>query len=311
MRKRPASTEGSDATWLLLIHAIPPKPNYLRVKVWRRLQRLGAVALKNSVYVLPRREGTLEQFHWMRREIAADGGEATLVEARFVEGMDDDELMASFHAAREADYAQIADEVRAVGEPSEAELARLRRRLAEVVAIDFFGAQGRSKVEALLDGLEARRSKPAEPTREAGEYRGRTWVTRRGIHVDRIASAWLIRRFIDPAAKLKFVEAKAYKHRAGELRFDMYEGEFTHDGDKCSFEVLLTRLGPREDAALRAIAEIIHDLDLDDEKYARPAAAGVGRLLAGIAAGHAEDEARLERGGALLDDLYESFKRKP
>ena len=311
MRKRPASTEGSDARWLLLIHQIPPKPNYLRVKVWRRLQRLGAVALKNSVYVLPRREGTLEQFHWMRREIASDGGEATLVEARFVEGMDDDELVASFHAAREADYAQIVEEARAVGEPSEADLTRLRRRLTEVAAIDFFGAQGRSKVEALLDGLEARLAKPKAEAREGGEYRGRTWVTRKGIHVDRIASAWLIRRFIDAAAKVKFVDAKAYKHRPGELRFDMFEGEFTHEGEHCSFEVLLERLGPQGDAALRAIAEIIHDLDLDDEKYARPAAAGVGRLLAGIAAGHAEDEARLERGSALLDDLYESFKRKP
>jgi hypothetical protein len=279
--------------------------------VWRRLQRLGAVALKNSVYVLPRREGTLEQFHWMRREIESDGGEATLVEAHFIEGVDDDELVASFHAAREADYAQIVEEARAVGDPSEADLVRLRRRLAEVAAIDFFGAQGRSKVEALLDGLEARLAKPAAQTREGGDYRGRTWVTRKGIHVDRIASAWLIRRVIDPAAKFKFVDAKAYKHRPGELRFDMFEGEFTHEGDHCSFEVLVNRLGPRDDAALRAIAEIIHDLDLDDEKYARPAAAGVGRLLAGIAAGHAEDEARLERGSALLDDLYESFKRKP
>jgi hypothetical protein len=312
VRKRPASSADTDARWLLLIHQIPPKPNYLRVKVWRRLQRLGAVALKNSVYVLPRRESTLESFHWMLREIVADGGEATLCEARFVEGMSDDELEALFHKAREEDYAAIAIDARQVGDPTEAELARLRRRLAEVAAIDFFSAQGRSKVEALLDGLDARLQKARpEPAAERDEFHGRTWVTRKGIHVDRIASAWLIRRFIDPAARVKFVDGKTHKPRAGELRFDMFEGEFTHEGDQCSFEVLLSRAGPGDDAALRAIAEIIHDLDLDDEKYARPAAAGVGRLLAGIAAGHAEDEARLERGSALLDDLYESFKRKP
>ena len=312
MRKRAASSADTDARWLLLIHQIPPKPNYLRVKVWRRLQRLGAVALKNSVYVLPRRESTLESFHWMLREIVADGGEATLCEAQFVEGMSDDELEALFHKAREADYTEIAAEARRLSQPSEAELMRLRRRLSEVAAIDFFGAQGRSKVEALLDGLDAKLSRSApEAAGEREEYRSRTWVTRKGIHVDRIASAWLIRRFIDESGKFKFVDAKSHKHRPGELRFDMFEGEFTHEGDHCSFEVLLERLGPREDGALRAIAEIIHDLDLDDEKYARPAAAGVGRLLAGIAAGHAEDEARLERGSALLDDLYESFKRKP
>jgi hypothetical protein len=314
VRKRSASSSDTDARWLLLIHQIPPKPNYLRVKVWRRLQRLGAVALKNSVYVLPRRESTLESFHWMLREIVADGGEATLCEAHFVEGMGDDELEGLFHAAREADYAQIAIEARAVGDPpSEAELARLRKRLTEIGAIDFFGAQGRSKVEALLDGLDARmqRERPAGEPSQTGQMRARTWVTRKGIHVDRIASAWLIRRFIDSAARFKFVDAKTYKHRPGDLRFDMFEGEYTHEGDQCSFEVLLHRLGPRDDGALRAIAEIIHDLDLDDEKYARPAAAGVGRLLAGIAAGHAEDDARLDRGGALLDDLYESFKRKP
>src|SRR5262249_38815028 len=157
----------------------------------------------------------------MLREIVADGGEATLCEARFVEGMADDELEALFHKAREADYAEIAAEARRGSEPSEGELLRLRRRLSEGAAIDFFGAQGRSKVEALLDGLDAKlsRARP-EPAAEREEYRGRTWVTRKGIHVDRIASAWLIRRFIDDSARVKFVDAKSYKHRPGELRFD-------------------------------------------------------------------------------------------
>jgi hypothetical protein len=142
-----------------------------------------------------------------------------------------------------------------------------------------------------------------------GEYRGRTWVTRQGVHVDRIASAWLIRRFIDPDAAFKFVVAKGYRPAAGELRFDMYDAEFTHEGDCCTFEVLVARLA-LDDPALRAIAEIVHDIDLKDGKYGRPQTAGVESLIAGLALGHRDDEERLARGGALFDDLHAYLERK-
>ncbi|HET8541097.1 MAG TPA: chromate resistance protein ChrB domain-containing protein [Anaeromyxobacter sp.] len=128
-------------------------------------------------------------------------------------------------------------------------------------------------------------------------------MTRTGIKVDRMASAWLVRRFIDPEARFKFVPAKGYVPAEGELRFDMFEAEFTHEGDLCTFEVLVRRFG-LADPALRAIGEIVHDIDLKDAKYGREEAAGIGRLVAGIAAAHAGDEARLERGAALFDDLY-------
>jgi hypothetical protein len=135
------------------------------------------------------------------------------------------------------------------------------------------------------------------------------WVTRRGVHVDRIACAWLIRRFIDPGARFKFVSAKDYDAQPGELRFDMFKAEFTHEGDRCSFEVLLERVG-LEEPALRAIAEIVHDIDLKDAKFDRDEAPGVARLITGVATASRSDEERLERGGALFDDLYESFRRK-
>ncbi|MFL5274484.1 MAG: chromate resistance protein ChrB domain-containing protein [Anaeromyxobacteraceae bacterium] len=189
------------------------------------------------------------------------------------------------------------------------QIARLRQRLSELDAIDFFGAPGREIAEGTVSGMEGR-MKPttgsherAKPAVRKEEYRGRTWVTRSGIKVDRMASAWLIRKFIDPQARFKFVPAKGYEPQKNEVRFDMFEAEFTHDGDLCTFEVLLERFG-LTDPALRPIAEIVHDVDVKDVKYRREEAPGVGQVVAGIAAAHADDEARLERGSALFDDMY-------
>ena len=139
--------------------------------------------------------------------------------------------------------------------------------------------------------------------------RGRTWVTRQGVHVDRIGSAWLIRRFIDPDAHFKFVSGKAYRPDEGELRFDMFQAEFTHVGDKCTFEVLLDRIA-LNDPALRAIAEIIHDIDLKESKFARPETQGIALLVTAICTKHKEDLDRIERGTILLDDLYDYFKKR-
>ena len=142
-----------------------------------------------------------------------------------------------------------------------------------------------------------------------GDFRGRTWVTRAGIHVDRLASAWLIQRFIDPEARFKFVRTTGYRHKSGELRFDMFDAEYTHVGDRCTFEVLLDRFGLTE-AALQEVSEIIHDLDLKDSKFARAETDGIGAVIAGIVLAHADDDSRLERGSALFDDLYQSLCAK-
>jgi hypothetical protein len=141
--------------------------------------------------------------------------------------------------------------------------------------------------------------------------KGRVWVTRQGVQIDRIASAWLIRRFIDPGARFKFVPGAGYVATAGELRFDMFEGEFTHRGDRCTFEVLLVEAG-LDDPALGAIGEIIHDIDLKDGKYGREEVGGIRTLIAGIASSHNDDNQRLERGGAVFDDLHRYFtSRQP
>jgi hypothetical protein len=324
------ATDAQQPRWLLLIHQIPPQPAYFRAKVGRRLQRLGTVAIKNSVYVAPLSESSHEDLQWVAREIISEGGEATLCKATFVEGLRDDQIEALFHAARDADYAQVAEEARqsASGLPSrvardderrpglEADLGRLRKRMAEIVAIDFFACSGRVSAESALEAFERRLRRGKEPTMEQENkrplreaYRGRTWVTRKNVHVDRIASAWLVRRFIDEDARFLFVPGQGYRAMEGEATFDMYEGTFTHVGDACTFETLLDAFEIRE-PGLTTIAEIIHDIDVKDGKFARAEAPGVAALIAGIAVAHAEDEARIELGGRLLDALFELYRRR-
>jgi hypothetical protein len=235
---------------LLLIHQVPPKPDYVRVKVRRRLHRLGAVALKNSVYVLPETDDHLEDLQWLANEIIAEGGDATIVSATLLSGVSDSELESHF-------------QMRPRLEPSDA-------------------------------------AAPVQP--------GTTWVTRQGVFIDRIASAWLIRRFIDPDARFKFVPARGYKTRPGEVRFDMYAGEFTHVGDRCTFETLLARFA-LGDAALATIGEIVHDIDCKDEKFGRLEAPGVLAVVQGIALATKDDAERIEHGSTVFDGLYGQLSR--
>jgi hypothetical protein len=305
-------------------------PNYLRVKIWRRLQRLGAVAIKNSVYVLPRSEQGQEDFQWVLREISEGGGDASICEARFVDGLSDEQVEALFQIARDADYAQITEDARRLAEtvPTapvtdgehrtqlEADFTRLKRRLAEVVAIDFFGASGREAAEGLLSGVETRMHgnqavmrRRHSPRVQREHLEGKTWVTRKGIHVDRMACAWLISLSLIRQLALSLFPAKGYKPLAEEVRFDMFEAEFTHERDRCSMEVLIERVG-LDDAALSPIAEIVHDIDLKDSKFERQETIGIERLIAGIAMANKNDQSRLARGIAVFDDLYQYFKKK-
>jgi hypothetical protein len=315
-------------SWLLLIHQLPAKPAYLRVKIWRRLQGIGAIAVKNAVHVLPMNEETQEDFEWLLREIREGGGEAFVCEARLIDGLSDQEIRTLFDQARDADYAQVAKDARALVKSmrpntkpdaladQRAQVARLRKRLADIVAIDFFGAIGRETAEGVIRNLEARlnedadvRGKDTAQSAAKPTLRNRTWVTREGVFADRIASAWLIRRFIDPDARFKFVAGKGYRPHEGELRFDMFEAEFTHEGDKCTFEVLLERAGLKE-PALRAIAEIVHDIDLKDGKFGRTEVAGIRTLIEGIGAATNDDTQRIARGTEVFNNLYEYFRKK-
>jgi hypothetical protein len=314
------------ARWVLFMPAIPAKPASLRVKVWRRLQSIGALGLRGSVYVLPNRDDCIELFEWVGKELRELGGQASLCEGRFLDTTTDHDIERRFAEARDADYAELAAAARELARrvarkrsPEQLgslveEHAKLVRRLDAIVAIDFVDAPGRGAAEGQLAAIARALPRPHEPSDAKLEViprpRGATWVTRTGVHIDRIASAWLIRRFIDPEARFAFVQAKGYKPKPGELRFDMFEAEFTHIGDRCTFQVLVERMG-LADRALVALAEIIHDLDLKDDKYSRPETAGVKAAIDGICTVVRADEQRIAAAGPLLDGLHASFGRRP
>ena len=328
-KSRAVEESSADGTrWLLLIHQIPPKPDYLRVKIGRRLQRVGAVAIKNSVYVLPPSPESYEDFRWIVAEIEDAGGEAFVSEASLGEGLSDESVRERFNSARNEEYREILTDARALMKSSvrtgsakgrgrsempraavERELAKLRRRYETVRAIDFFDAPEGNALSLVLADIERQlRDKETVRSRLRASKRvdGATWVTRRDVHVDRIASAWLIRRFIDHRPVFRFVDAKRYAHKKGELRFDMFAAEYTHVGDACTFETLINTF-VADDTALREIAEIVHDTDCKDAKFGRFEAPGVERMIAGIVALCGRDEDRVERGARLFDELYAAF----
>ena len=303
------------AFWLLLIPQLPPKPDYLRVKLRRRLQRVGAIALRNAVYVLPYRDDTTEDFMWLRSELKEDGADAIICAAATIAGATDHEIIELFNEARDGDYRAIIDETHAIMESgslidASREVVKLRRRLDEIGKVDFFGAEARVAADDALAKMSVPAKSSKSATSQRNEYRGRMWVTRSGVFVDRIASAWLIRRFIDPSAMFKFVSAADYSPREAELRFDMYDAEFTHVGDRCTFETLLARF-ELDDPALASIGEIVHDIDLKDSKFDRIEASGVESVLAGIASAYESDADRVANGAAIFDALYSQLSVKP
>jgi hypothetical protein len=316
--------------WLLLIHQIPAKPAYFRAKIWRRLQQLGAVAIKQSVYALPEQGQAREDFTWIVKEIVAGGGEAVLLTARFQEGLDDQQVIALFHEARRADYEKILTEVHALveqwrsdgAEPEVAtsehrtNLARLRKAFVATAAIDFFSVPEQARAEAALADLETilRRQGTIRPVATGPDgsipaMTGKTWVTRENLYVDRMACVWLIKRYIDPDGALKFVDSPSHQPDTNEVRFDMAEAEYTHEGNRCSFEVMVERFG-LADPALIQVARIIHDIDLKESAFDLPETAGIQALFDGIIATTDNDMERIGRASAVLDNLLAFFKSK-
>lgn len=294
-------------TWLLLLPQLPAKPDYLRVKLGRRLQRVGAVAVKPGVYALPATDEAREDFGWIAREVRDGGGEAPLVEATLVDGLDDAALIARFDDARAAELAPVLAALRSVAADDTAEVRRLRGRVDALAAVDFFGCSAMVEARGWLARLDAARS-PAAPADDPRDWRGTTWVTRAGVGVDRMASAWLIRRFVDPDARFRFVPGRAHAPAPGEARFDMADAEFGHEGGACTFEVLVARFG-LADPALGPIGALVHDVDCKDGRFGRPETEGFAATVAAIAAAHPTDEARLERSAAWLDDLRVFYGR--
>ncbi|MBA2302380.1 MAG: chromate resistance protein [Acidobacteria bacterium] len=283
------------------------------------MQELGAVAVKQAVYVLPDTAESREDFEWLKVEIEGSGGEALVFSADQVNASADATLVEEFRRARQLAYAELATELqqaqrvrtsrqRPAGRRSD--LSRYRQRFAAIERVDFFSSAGRDRVVALLADLEAR-SPSAVPQVEGAEgtdsrlYHGRFWVTRPRPGVDRMASAWLIRRFIDPGARFGFVtDAKAAP--ADAVPFDVFGAGFGHEADRCTFETLQARFDIHEPAVAR-LGEIVHDLDLKDNRFGSPEAATLGAAIDGLQLACADDAILLEQGMTLFEALYRSF----
>lgn len=309
------------------MHQIPPKPDSFRVRIWRALQKSGALQLKNSVYVLPESQDNEAKFSAFVTEISKAGGEAFLCKSQFVMGIDQGELVSLFKKARKEKYDDLANELRLLQkllqpnkQPSESDLmtiehslGRLERQLNEVGAIDFFRTDTEVSARKLLNGIllkidQLRGGSSIKISRNhAKEFQGKMWVTRSDIRVDRLASAWLINRFIDKKAKYKFVKENNYRPTRNEVRFDMFNGEFTHIGDKCTFEVLAESFA-LDSVAINAIGDIIHDLDLKDTKFNRPEVAGIGVVLKGIISSEKHDGERIKKANIIFDNLFQIFE---
>ncbi|MCI0490927.1 MAG: chromate resistance protein [Blastocatellia bacterium] len=337
--------------WLLLVHVLPPRPTSLRVRIWRKLQKLGAVAIKNSIYVLPFGDKTFEDFQWLKQEIESSGGEATVFRAGTVEGATDDEIVETFRHARDEEYSLVTAELDgltgAIREQKrgghleesgrhkafyslpfstgrlrscEADLDRLHKELERIISIDFFQASGRAGAvvayercrETLLASQNRKQKVAATASKKDGslhlaQFQGRHWITRKNLFIDRLASLWLIKRFIDRRPRFSFVsDGETVK---GGIAFDMYGAEFAHQGEDCTFETMIKRFGLGDDRALGRIAEIVHDIDLKDNKFNRLEAPGLSAIIRGLADLLEDDRKLAAQCGPVFDGLYELFNK--
>ena len=324
--------------WILLIHQLPPRPTNLRVRIWRKLQKLGAVAIKNSVYVLPANEKTNEDFQWLKQEIESAGGEAAVFRADSVEGATDKEIISTFRKARDEEFAEIAsgldDLAGSVREQTrgkhlsagrlavqETDLDRMHAELERVIANDFFQTKGRAaalnayqRCQAIIRASQAPADKPRKALAKSNtlatrDYQGRRWVTRRNIHIDRLASAWLIKQFIDKHPRFYFVGEGETVQNA--IPFDMFGAEFTHHGEDCTFETMVKRFGLGDVKGLRELREIIHDVDLKDDKFQRLEAPGLNAIINGLSETFPDDRKRLQQANVIFDGLFRLLDKQP
>lgn len=296
-----AANRGS--RWLLLVFKLPSKNGSVRVDIWRKLKRCGALPLRTSGYLLPNTPDNLERFEWLSAEIRKHKGQASVAQVQAFDDLPHDRIVRLFIAERNKDYEGLLRELRQKRAPQQ--LKAMRQRLLQVSAIDFFNSPLKRKVESGITALEGRvPRKRGRLSRQ--EYANSVWVTRHRPGIDRCASAWLVQRFIDPRARFTF--AADAKEAPDAIPFDMYgDRGFGHRGDACTFETLCTEFSLR-DRKLKQMAEIVHDADLDDEKFGRAEGAGLDRILKGWARQQVSDEELLRRGMELFDGLYEGLQ---
>jgi len=321
------------AGWLIFYYTVPSRPVSNRMKVWRKLNKAGAVQMKGAVYILPFTDEHYEFLQWLVSEIAEMKGEGAFTRIEHIDTMKDSEIIALFNQQRGNDYAftgkALDDIERRLGSIQKGakarnikgiseQLKKIRRDFDDIRRIDFFSSrEGASLGERIgraggalraLSGVDTTaETPPAIAPRKAADYQGKVWVTRKRPFIDRMASAWLIRKFIDGNAVFAFVdeEEDLDKITKGSTTFDIRGGEFTHAGDLCTFEVLIRAFGLR-DRTLKKISEIVHDLDMKDEKYKPAEAKGMEDILSGIRKTAKDDGDILEKGIAVFEMFHAS-----
>ncbi len=303
----------TDAAWLLLTFTLPVRSASQRVEVWRKLRRYGAVPLGNSGYLLPNGASNQERFEWLAAAIRKHGGEAAVLAVASIDSLSTPRIVARFVEARGREYqALIRDVEKFSAKPprqrSPARMRRLRARFLEIAEIDFFKSPLQKRAADRLARADAGAGPPeVTATINPRDYRGRVWVTRPRPGIDRSASAWLIRRFIDEKARFTFaVDARVPEHA---VPYDMFHAGFGHRGEDCSFETLAKAFRIRS-ASVRIVGEIIHDADLLDEKFGRKEGFGIDAVLTGFAKQGVPDAELLERGVQMIEALYQWVSRK-
>ena len=299
------------APWLLLIFSLSSKNASERVGIWRRLQKYGALALRKSGYVLPNTPVNQERFEWLATAIRGFKGEASVLQIQVIDDIPPDSLKDQFRKERKPDYTALIRDVRQLKSSAQgfpAQLARLKRRFEEISEIDFFECPLRAKAEEGLYKAEhpaATRERTGKGRVSKVEYQGRVWITRPRPGIDRVSSAWLIKRFIDSKATFLFGNDPNIHPEA--VPFDMYQaGGFGHEGENCTFETLRARFGA-DDKKVRLIGQAIHDADLDDEKFGRTEGIIINQILKGWAKQGIPDDELLRRGMDLIEGLYHSI----
>lgn len=292
-----------DCRWLLLVFSLPSKNGSVRVDIWRKLKRSGALPLPTSGYLLPNTTDNLERFEWLSTEIRKHKGQASVAQVRSFDDLPDERLIHLFTRERNKDYEKLLRQLKA--RRTEQQLSALRRKLLEISAIDFFDSPLRHKVEGAIAALQEQQSGKGGKNMKGRRHSNRTWITRHRPGIDRCASAWLIQRFIDPKARFAF--GNKPEDQPDAIPFDMYgESGFGHRGDHCSFETLCAEFSLRN-PRLKDIAEIVHDADLHDEKFGRPEGAAIDRVLKGWARQQLSDNDLIRRGMELFEGLYEGL----
>jgi hypothetical protein len=313
-------SSSASGSWLFLLFNLPAKQSSDRVKFWRRLKKFGTLQLKSSTYVLPDEPVHYERFQWLAKEIVDTGGEATLVRVKDIEGMPYSAIVALFNDVRSRDYDELVEPLNLLIKDSKLrkkspasfahQLQKLKGRFQEIRDIDYFQSSRGEDLHRLFEkaealGLPVKRPELKERLRIM-DYRSKLWMTRPLPEIDRVGSAWLIRKYIDPDAKFVFANNPSETPEA--IPYDMFEVEFSHHGDCCTFETFTERFGIRDRAVLR-LAELIHDADLEDDKFHRLEGFGVEQIFKGFAKQGLSDHEILSKGFECFDALYAQFKR--